>query len=208
MNDKRRKAFDHSVGMEWAWFWGVPYEDLTGTQPKRFTGGLRSFITTNVSIFTTTPTEDNFIDFVNGLVTHNGSGTPGNSTGDERLVFCGNSAWTALNKLARNSASTRINYDGVIDIYGMRLTKWITPTCTLAVKTHPLFNTHARFSKSMFFLDMSTIVYRPLAGRDTTFKDNIQENDADTRKGMWQSEAGLEVEHEYLNGYIGNFSVP
>lgn len=207
-NDKKRKAFQHSVKMEWAWFWGVAYENLSGAQPMRFTGGLRSFITTNVQIFTTTPTEDNFIDFVNNLVTYRKGETAGNNAGDERVVFCGNSAWTALNKLARNSPTTRIMYDGVIDVYGMRLTKWVTPTCTLGVRTHPLFNTHPRFSKSMFIVDPTSIVYRPLVGSDTSFQDNIQENDRDGRKGQWLSECGIELEFEYLNGYIGNFSVP
>lgn len=199
-NDKKRKMFDHSVAMEFAWMFGVPYEDTSGTEPKRFTGGLRNFITTNSKVYTTTPTEDTFLDDTYKVFDYD-AGTAGN----ERIVMAGNGFLNSLNKLARNSSSTRVNFDGSIKAYGMQLQRWILPQGTLYVRTHPLMNTHAKFTNSAFILDPSAMIYRYM--RDTKMQDNIQANDADTQKGQWLTEAGLEIRHEKTMGYLGNFIV-
>mgnify|MGYP005844306935 CR=1 FL=1 len=199
-NDKIRKMFDHSVALEFAFLFGKAYEDTSGAHPLRYTGGLRSFITTNVSIFSTTPTEDAFLNAVYKVFDYNAS-----DAGDERIVFCGNGFLNSLNRLARNSNSTRINYDGVVDVYGMRLTRWITPQGTFYFKSHPLLNAHGKYTNSAFVIDPSNIKYRYL--RDTKFIDKVQNNDEDTRKGIWLTEAGLEVNHESTFAYIGNFVV-
>ena len=200
-NDKKRKMFDHSIAMEWAFFWGKRHE-TTGSngKPMRFTGGLRQSITTNVTVFATTPTETTFLNATYPVFNWN------SGAGDERLILCGNGFLNALNQVAKNSSSTRINFQGVINLYGMNLQKWVVPQGTFYVKTHPLFNTHARYTNSGFVLDPSAIVYRYM--RDTTFKDNVQANDADTTKGFWLTEAGTETRHEKTMAYIGNFTYP
>lgn len=199
-NDKKRKMFDHSSAMEFAWMFGVPYEDTSGTKPKRYTGGLRNFITTNVTIYATTPTEDSVLDNIYPVFDYD-AGTAGN----ERIVFAGNGFLNSLNKLARNSSSTRVNFEGKVKAYGMALQEWTLPQGTLFVRTHPLMNVHGRFKNSAFIIDPSAIVYRHM--RDTRMQDNIQANDADTQKGQWLTEAGLEIRHEKTMGYIGNFVV-
>ena len=201
-NDKIRRSFDHSRSLETRWMFGVPYE-TTGAngKPLRFTGGLRHFITSNVKIYTTTPTEDVFLDDIYKVFDYDAG-----NAGSERLVFAGNGALNALNKMARLSSSTRVNFNGSIKAYGMELQRWILPQGTLYVRTHPLMNQHARYTNSMFIIDPSGIRYRPL--RDTRPMENIQANDADTEKGQWLTEAGLEVNHEKTMGYLGNFTVP
>ena len=199
--DKKRKAFAHSRDIEWSLLFGRAYEDTGGTFPKRYTGGLRKFITTNSKIYTTTPTEDDLLDWITPLFNFD------TEAGDERIVFAGNGFLNSLNKLARNSTSTRINFNGVLEVYGMKLQEWIIPQGRLGIKTHPLLNQHGRYSNSAFVVDPSLLIYRPLRNRDTSFKDNIQANDSDTRKGQWLTEAGLEVEHQKTMGYIGNFVV-
>ncbi len=202
-NDKKRKMFDHSRDLEMAFLFGRPYEDTSSSHPKRYTGGLRHFISTNVTIFGTTPTEDTLLDAIYPVFDFEGNGS-----GDERIMFCGNGFLNSLNKLARTSSSTRVNFDGYIkNAYGMRLQRWITPQGTFGVRTHPLLNRHGRFTYSAFIIDPSVLVWRPLAGRDTKFKDNIQDNDADNRKAQWLTEVGLEVQYEGTCGYLGNFLV-
>lgn len=199
-NDKRRKMFDHSVALEFAWLFGVSYEDSSGTKPKRYTGGLRSFITSHSKIYTTSPTEDSFLEDTYKVFDYD-SGTAGN----ERIVFAGNGFLNNLNKLARNSSSTRVNFDGSIKAYGMQLQRWILPQGTLYVRTHPLMNVHGKFTNSAFIIDPSAIIYRHM--RDTRMQDNIQANDADSQKGQWLTEAGLEIRHEKTCAYIGNFVI-
>lgn len=199
-NDKKRKSFDHATGMEFAFLFGQRYEDTTGTHPKRYTGGMRQWITTNVKIYTTTPTEDDFLDVIHKVFDYDSDGA-----GNERIGLCGNGFLNALNKLAKSGTQTRINFDKVIDLYGMNLQRWITPQGVFAFKTHPLMNTHPRYTYSAFILDPTGLYYRPLD--DTRFKDNIQENDRDAKKGEWLTEAGLEVHHEETMCYIGNFDM-
>ena len=199
-NDKKRRMHDHAVALEMAWLFGRPYEDTTGTKPKRYTGGLRHFIQSNVTIFSTAPTEDTFLDATYRVFDYDAG-----NAGSERLIFAGNGFLNSLNKLARNSSSTRINFDGTIKAYGMELQRWILPQGTFYVRTHPLMNIHALYNNSAFIIDPSAIVYRPL--RDTRPEDNIQLPGVDEQKGQWLTEAGLEIRHEKTMAYIGNFVV-
>jgi len=205
-NDKKRKMFDHSSAMEFAWMFGQSFEDtgLSGGngKPRRFTGGLREFITTNVTVFTSDPTEDTFLDAVFPVFDYT---TESAGAGNERLILAGNGFLNTLNKLARNSNSSRINHVETVKFYGMELAKWVVPQGTFFVKTHPLMNTHGKFKDSAFILNPPALVYRPL--RDTKMQDNIQAPDADTRKGQWLTEAGLEINHEKTMAYIGNFII-
>ncbi len=201
-NDKKRKMFDHSIALEWAFIFGKAYETTgSNSKPLRFTGGLRSFISTNVTVFATTPTETPFMNAVSGVFTYTSSGA-----GDERLILAGNGAMNALNLIVKNMAATRINYQGTIKFYGMSLQEWTIPQGRFLIKTHPLLNTHPRYTNSMFILDPSGMKYRYM--RDTTFEDNTQQRGQDSQQGQWLTEAGLEVHHQAAFGYLGNFTYP
>jgi hypothetical protein len=197
-NDKKRKMFDHSVAMEFAFLFGKPVE-FTGSngKPQRLTGGLRHFVTSNATVFATTPTETTFLNAVTPVFNYDGGG------GNERIIFAGNGALTSLNKLAK--AGMQVRTDDVVKLYGMQLQRWIIPQGTFLLKTHPLMNTHARYTNSMFVVDPSALKYRFV--RDTKMEDNIQANDADEQKGQWITEAGLEIRHEKTMAYLGNFVV-
>jgi len=201
-NDKKRKMFDHSVGMELAFMFGKPYEYATGGsngKPVRYTGGLRHFISTNATVYSTTPTETTFINAISPVFDYN------TEAGNERIVFCGNGALMSLNKLAK--AGMQVRTDEVVRLYGMELQKWIIPQGTFLFKTHPLLNTHSRYTNSMFIIDPAALIYRYLTGRDSKMEDNIQANDADTQKGQWIGEVGLEIHHQRTMAYLGNFVV-
>ena len=105
------------------------------------------------------------------------------------------------------SSSTRVNFTGKIEnAYGMKLQEWIFPQGNIYVKTHPLFNTHGRFTNDLFVFDPSVLIYRYM--RDTKSQDNIQANDADEQKGQWLSECGLEMQHAKTACWLSNFVVP
>ena len=191
-NDKKRKMFDHSNSLEYAYLFGRKYE-TTGAngKPLRYTGGLFQFLTAQTKAFdgsTLQWTEDNFLEQVAPCFNYTADGV-----GNERIVLAGNGALTELNKLAKNSSSTRINFDGTVKTYGMELQRWVLPQGTLYIRTHPLFNTHPKYSYSMLGLNPSGLVDRKL--RPHVFQDDIQENDSDTRKGQWIGETGVEVHH-------------
>lgn len=197
-NDKKRKMFDHSTALELAFIFGRPLE-TTGAngKPMRFTGGIRSFLSSNVTIFTTTPTETSFLNAIQPMFDFDAGG------GNERIVFCGNGALTSLNKLAK--AGMQVRVDEVVKLYGMELQRWILPQGKLLLRSHPIFNVHGRYTYSMLAIDGSALKYRYM--RDTVMQDNIQANDADEQKGQWLTECGLEVHHERTMAYLGNFIV-
>lgn len=195
MNDKKRRAFQHATAIEQAIMFGQAYEDTTGSYPKRFTGGLREFITSNETIFATSPSENDFLDAAHVVFDYDANGA-----GNERLMIAGNGFLNALNKKAVASSASRINFDGVLDIFGMKLQKWVLPQGTLAIKTHPLMNTHSLYKDSAFIINPRALRYRYL--RDTKFKDNIQGNGEDTRKGQWLTECGLEVNFEKTMAFM------
>lgn len=203
-NDKKRKMFDHAAALEFAAIFGKRFEGTGANgKPMRTSGGLlymmATYASNMITVFSTTPTETTFTDAVYPVFNFD------TGAGDERIVLAGNGALNSLNRLAASQSRTRVNFDGIIDQYGMKLQKWIMPQGTLYVKSHPLFNNHARFTNDMLILDPTALVYRPM--RDTVFKDNIQANDADETKGQWLTEAGFEMRHMKTSAWLSNFVV-
>ena len=207
-NDKKRKMFDHSVTLEHAFLFGKPFEGIgSNGKPERRTGGLLHYLaeaSQNTSphaaiVWNAPPTVDTFLDNVYRVFDYD----TGGQGGAERLIFAGNGWLNTLNKISKNDPSSRVNFEGTVKAYGMELMKFILPQGTLYVKSHPLMNVNARWEYSAFVLNPSAIVYRYM--RDTMSMDNIQENDADSRKGQWLTEAGLEVHHTKTMQYQGNF---
>ena len=201
-NDKKRKMFDHSTALEMALMFGKPHETASTAngKPKRYTGGLRHFIDEHVTVYTDSPDEDQFLDDIYRVFDYEGEGR---GAGDERIVFAGNGFLNSLNKMAKDSNSTRVNFNGVVRTYGMALQEWVLPQGRLYVRTHPLMNVHGRFQNSAFIVDPTGLRWRYL--RDTRPQDNIQHNDEDTHKGQWLTEGGLEVNHQQTMAYLGNF---
>lgn len=204
--DKKRKMSDHSIAMEYALILGKRSEQVgSNGKPERTTGGLMQFITSNRTIFSGQGTSAGQWGIANLTAALS---TPFNYTsksGDERFAIMGNTALLTLNQLVSNTTGSVINYEGPVSVYGMNLRKFVTPQGILYVKSHPLMSRHPQLTKAALILDMANIKYRPMKGRDTKFQDNIQENDSDTKKGQWLTEAGFEINHEETMAYLGNF---
>jgi hypothetical protein len=200
-NDQIRKMFTHSSDIEQAFFWGKA-DEITGSggQPERTMAGLRSMISSNVTIFAADPTLDTFIDAISPVFDYEAGGA-----GDERIVYAGNGALNFLNKLVASESSTRVQYNGVIDIYGQNLFTFRIPQGTIAIKSHPLFNVNPLYTYSMFVVNPMGLIYRPLKNRDTKIQKNIQANDEDKQKDQWLTECSLELHFERTFGYIGGF---
>lgn len=210
-NDKKRKMFDHAVGIEWTGLFGKPFEttDSNG-KPLRYSGGFLHYAVAAYTagfthchkVWTTTPTEDELLEAVYKIWNYNAMGA-----GNERIVFCGNGFLNSLNKLARNSSSTQIKFEDTIRVYGMELKKWVFPQGNLYFRTHPVLNRHGRYTSSAMILNPAGIRWRSLRDRDTKMEDNIQAPDADEQKGQWITEVGFEFNHMPTMAYLGNFVV-
>ena len=198
-NDQIRKSFVHSEKIEQAMFWGMASEGTgTGGMPERTMSGLRKLLSSNVTIFAADPTIDTMIAALSPVFDYEAGGA-----GDQRIIYCGNGALNYWNKLVAADSSTRINFDGEINMYGQNMKKFTIPQGTFAIKSHPLFNVHPLFTYSMFVVNPMGIRYRPLKNRDTKIQKNIQANDADLQKDQWLTEGTLEVNYERSMAYIG-----
>jgi len=200
-NDQIRKSFKHSMSIEQALFWGMASEVTgAGGLPKRTMAGLRELVVSNRTQFAVDPTIDTFIAAISPVFDFE-SGAAGN----ERIVYAGNGALNFLNSMIASDSSTRIQYDGEIEIYGQKLRKFTMPQGSIAIKSHPLMNVHPIFTFSMFVVNPAGLIYRPLKGGDTRIQKNIQLPDEDKRKDQWLTEATLELHYEQSFAYIGGF---
>lgn len=205
-NDKKRKAFDHARAIEMSILFGQKSEVVGANgKPQRTFDGIRKFIAAqNTTVFTAPWDLNNLITALAPIFDFD------TEAGDTRVAFVGNGALTALNyRLANHVGQTAmtIQYESKATAWGMNFTEIIMPQGRIFLKSHPLMNRHAMYRNSMLIMDFSALKWRPMRNRDTKFKDNVQENDADTQKGLWQTEAGLEVWHGGLTlGWIGGMN--
>lgn len=201
-NDRKRAMFRHSESLEQSAFWGIAKEDLsTFNEPLRMSGGLRYFLTSNVTAAVGNITENFFLDTLSGLFDYNAGGA-----GDQRICFLGNGALNAIQKMVRDSGGVRINYEGEVAFFGMNLLKYRIPQGTFFLKSHPLMNTDPVYRNSMFVVNGRGFIVRPLKGRDTKIQTNIQANDEDQRKDQWLTETGWELQFERTQGYYGGIT--
>ncbi|MGH9932414.1 MAG: SU10 major capsid protein, partial [Pyrinomonadaceae bacterium] len=189
----RREALElHSIEMERAFLWGNKKEDLAfASQPTRTTGGLKEFVATNVTDFGGVVSIDDWEDALQDVF-KDGSA--------EKLALVGNRALNTLNKIARNNYT--VETTPVEKTYGMAMVTWTTPYGTLQIKQHPLLSRDPGFSGSGFIIDPAKVKYRYLRGRDTQYRENVQNPGDDAVKNEFLSECGLEVNHESAHAYF------
>jgi hypothetical protein len=202
-NDKKRKTFDHARGIEFAFLFGKPSETLgQNGKPKRTTAGLRQQIpAANTYVYSGGTTYFDLVDRISPVFD---TETP---AGDERIVMAGNAALIALNKIIASDENATIQWGGIVKAYGMNLRELILPQGRLLLRTHPLLSRHGLYSKSLWVLDFASITYVTLAGRDTKYKDDVQDKDEDIRRGFVQTECGIELDRGGLTcAYIGNIN--
>ena len=197
--EMKRDAFEqHIMDMERAFFFGVRNEDLTGDEPKRSTGGLSQFITTNVTTVS------------GGTLTHAAWHTFLRSVFkygmNEKVCFCGNHFIDIMEQLAEHRGHMNLFKDTTV--YGIQLKKWQTTLGTIYFKPHPLFNEITEHSKMGFFVEPKRLTYKYLSGngenRNTKLLKDRQSPGEDRRVDEFLTECGLEVHNERTMGILKN----
>lgn len=221
-NDKMRKMFDHSRAIEWSMMFGRKSES-TGPngKPLRTMGGFLSQVPASRKFIFAAGTGSTRLTFENFLANIYRVFDYNSDAGDERIVFCGNVALNALNKMVHRqptggtaSGTSSVNWGGIVKVYGMNLRELVLPQGRLLIRSHPLLNRHGRYvsntwtpgiyNASMWVFDFSVIKYVTMKGRDTRTKDDVQQKDEDLRRGFVQSDCSLRVDKAGLTcGYLG-----
>lgn len=195
LKELKREALQmHAIDMEMAFLFGKPEEDLSGSQPKRTTGGLRHFITSNVFDPGGSLTEALWDSYMRDIFAKGST---------EKLYLCGNTQLMVLSQLAK--AKGQINLTPTVDAsYGIKLVEYITPFGTLFLKGHPLLSNNPTFKSWGFAVDVKHLAYHYAEGRDTKYLPNRQAPGDDVQTDEYLTEAGLEVQFEDAHGIIKN----
>jgi len=207
-NDKKRKSFKHAGDIEWSIMFGRKSEG-TGEngKPLRFMGGLREQIPQaapsaggRTTIFGSAVSAATFADAVAPVFDFDVGG------GDTRIGFMGNKARTEMGKVIQGTTGIRMELGSVIKMWGINFQEFIMPMGRLLLKSHPLLSRHPRYNTSLFVLDFAAIKYVTMKGRpDGKFKDDVQADDEDVRRGFVQTDCSLMLDGGGLScAYVGN----
>ena len=134
----------HSWEMELAYLWGIRTENIGDNgKPERTTMGVINFIrqyaAANCDDYTLNATYAGQTWAAGGeawfkamleLIFRYGS--------TEKLCLCGSGFLLGIDALA--TAGAQINIQPAQKVYGMEISKWVTPFGTINMKTHPLFS--------------------------------------------------------------------
>lgn len=199
--EKARDALkEHMISMERAFLWGKK-DSTTGSNglTERYTGGVISYLTTNVldaATGTATAnkvTESEFDAFLAENVFAFGSG--------QKMALCGWQVANSINQIAKGRWSVQaVSPTGT---YGVSFTQYMTPFGELVLKTHPMFRQIPGAEQMMLILDTSDLKYRYID--DTQLLKDRQSPGVDGIKDEYLTEAGLELIQEKTHGLITNW---
>ena len=197
----KREALEmHSIEMEKAFIWGIRTENVgSNGKPERTTRGLIDVIKTyapeNVSDFsldsdysgdTWLASGEEWLDDKLRVMFRYGK--------REKLVFAGDGALLAINRLAKSSGQFQLT--PATKSYGIQVTEWQTAFGKINIVTHPLFSYETTNQYSMVVFEPENLKYRYIT--DTTFyKDPDKQNTGWTRKDGTSEEFLTECGMEY-----------
>lgn len=199
MKELKRQCLEmHGIQMEFAFLFGSRVEDLSGPQPKRTTGGMKQFVSTNWKDFASAVTIDAWDDYMEQMFKYGSN---------EKLCLCGSTVLNTLNKMCRDKYT--IQATPTTETYGMKMEEWTTPYGTLYLKQHPLLTQNPVFTTWGFILDAKNLRYRYID--DTMWKESkiesSSENLVDAQNSEFLTECGLEIWFEQTHGIFANADV-
>lgn len=195
-----RRYQQRKVGEEHARRWeeialhGRKKEDTsTGAKPIRSAGGLDETITTNVTDLAGTMTESEFIDIVSDAFRY--SVRPGRT---RKILLASSNVINTINSWGL--AKLQVN-EKASATYGMDISTYIAGSARLEVVDHPLLE--LGYEGYFYIVDPDGMKYRPLRGRGTKLRQNIQDNSEDGTKDEFITEATFQfaLDKVHAKGY-------
>jgi hypothetical protein len=182
---RNRKGIEHGKSIEFAFLFGKPGLDTSGTHPRRATGGFQHYLsTTNNTDAGGALTEAEFFAALRPAFRY-GSKT--------KLGMCAALVTDVLNGFPRGKLEVQQHESP--DTFGLGVFRYRSPHGTLNIVTHWLLEGD-KYANEMFIVDLSNVQYRYLqnqhGSRDTSILKDRQAPDADTQKEEYLSECGLQ----------------
>lgn len=192
---RKKKGIEHGESIEYALMLGERKLDTSGSQPTTTTGGIMQFLkgvaptkTLDTSTVTDLKLQKKALDdFIEEVMTYGSS---------KKLWICSPTILNFVNNIAYDKLQL-VQSDND-KTFGLDITQWRTPHGTLNITQHPLLT--QGLAGHSIVLDTDELEYRPLTGRDTQLKTNIQNNDEDGKREMYITEAGLQIRQPKKHG--------
>lgn len=127
-----------------------------------------------------------------------------NGKTSDRLCLCGSNVMLAMGEAMRAQGSYR--WEVGQEVMGLKFNKLTSAFGDIIFVTHPLFNEKPEYQNSALFIDVWSLVVRPMTDRDVTLRKNIQANDFDGRKDEWIGELGIEFWNPMNHLFVENIS--
>jgi len=191
---RRKKAIEHAVDIERAFLFGERSEDLSGSEPRRTTRGVISFLTASTDNILDVSSDGKLSEglleeFFESLFRYGSS---------KKVCFASARLISIFNAFGRDKIRTVVGEE----TFGIKVMQYISAHGELQLIKHPLLEGSV-YGKYGIILDLEEdIKYRPLKGRDTMLNTNIQPPDADYVMDEYLTEAGLELRSPKKHGLI------
>lgn len=185
-----KKGVEHKKEIESSLIFGERKEDVTGSHPKRATGGALSFLTANNYDAGGQLTQTEFDNNISEVVFKYGS--------KDKILYASARLLSVINGWALG----KLEIDQEAKKYGLSVFKYVTPFGNYNIINGMNTLEGAVYGGYGLILDPENITYRPLEGSDTSLKTNIQANDADGRMDEYLTEGGLEVRNKETHAVI------
>jgi len=186
---QKKAGIEHKKDIERVILFGEPKEDVTGTKPRRFTGGLNYFITTNRQDAGGTLTEAEFETFCETIFRYGSK---------KKVLLAAPKVISAINSWAKG----KLQSFPKDQTYGIDVKEYLTGHGTLMLVKHNLLE--SSYAGYAFAVDPEFVFIRTMKGRDTQLKTNIQANDADSREDEYATDLGFELHLEKAHGVLYN----
>lgn len=186
----KKAGIEFAKRVDLAFFFGEASEVTSGTTPRRSTGGLNEWISTNTKDMGGSFNYNTFVEFSEDLFRYGAK---------DKVAFVSRGIASAITLAAMG----HMELGQKEDTFGMSVSRLVTPHGRLRVVTHDLLEGDV-FGGYGFIVDLDNIGYRFLRGRDVKLMQNIQANDADSRKDEYLGEIGMFRALEKTHGLITN----
>ncbi|HET7559513.1 MAG TPA: DUF5309 family protein [Limnochordia bacterium] len=193
-NRRREKLKEHMVDIERKLLFGER-KAASGTAPAT-TRGLLKYITTNVYAAGGTLTQSEFDQSFLEPAMQYSSDAP--AYGDaQKWLFCS----PRLLSVLAGFAQTSVRIAPKDSAFGVAYRQYVSPHGVINLVGHPLLTT-ATVNGYGFLLDLGSVEYRYLKGRDVLYRPNIVQDGTDGVTDEYLTECGLKLANEQQHGVI------
>lgn len=186
-------GIEHARAIDQTFFFGP--RDLQNTN-QRTCGGIKEFISTNVTADTGGLTEADWQSFLKSAFRY-GS--------DRKVAFCSPTAIAAIEAFTRSTSTGLItNSPASSNTYGIQMSTYVSGQGTVDLVRKRDWNDSTTYGGYVFLVDMNAVKMRPL--RPTRLKTNVHAPDYDGFKDQYITEVSLQVIHERRHALLTGVS--